>query len=73
MYQLTALFCNGGSHSYMYLHVAELEGVKMMYEEKVFEMDKLEESHTSVAKVCSLLVVQFRQYPHSMDKWGSVP
>ena len=58
-------------------HVAELAKVKRMYEEEVFEMDKLKqklkESQTTVAKVCSLLVVLFwGQRPHSMDKWGSL-
>ena len=44
-------------------HVAELAEVNRMYERKDFEVDKLkqnaEESQTSVAKVCSLLVVLF--------------
>ena len=44
-------------------HIVDLTEVMRMYEGKVFELDKLkqklEESETSVAKVCSLLIVLF--------------
>ena len=59
--------------SLSYLHVAELVAVKRMYEDKVFEMEKLkqkpEKSRIIFAKVCLLLAVSCF---HSMDKWGSL-
>ena len=54
----------------------EMEELKQGTEKLKHEMDKLkeklEERQTSVTKVCSLLVVLFRQCPHSMDKRGSI-
>ena len=49
--------------SHCHSYVAELAAVKSLYQEKVLEVDKLkkklEKCKTSVAKVCSLLVVLF--------------
>ena len=69
IYQLTAFVTEVGTACF-YL-IAKLAEMKRMYEGKVFEVDKfkqevdklkqkLEESETAVVKVCSLLVVMFK-------------
>ena len=57
-------------------HVAELAEVKRLYQGKVSEMSKLkqklEDSQTSLNKVCSLLAVLFLECHHLLSKWASL-
>ena len=64
------------SLSRIHSHVAELAEMKRLYQGKVSEISelkqKLEESQTSLNKVCSLLVALFLECHHLLSKWASL-